>query len=503
MLPAAEQAQLDANPTLFVLGAAMQAAGYDAPAAGAPAQALRQAVAARLAGKNLPSVPELQRFFRDHARKTSEGKRAAGADYSQYVSFALSVEGPPAFGSRFQESDTPPDVIALLGLNELLARFYKEAELEGVWTQAQPAVDRLLQPYQQPVSGALLEANGYLRNPTVGYLGRRFLVYLDVWGANEQVQARQYASDYFVVITPAAAAVNAALAGQGTPVPPAVTQEVRHQYFHYLFDPLAAKYAEQVQKRQSLIDYALGAPLLPEAYKSDFLLLVTESLIKAVEARLGPPARRPDLTAQALTEGYILTPFFSEQLPLYEKQEQSMRLYYPGLIQAIDVKKEAKRLDPVKFASERAARPVSASATASAPAPPAQPLLEQAEELYARRAADAANGERAAELYLRVLRDTDDHTLQSRAYYGLARLALVKNEAESARNLFQKALAMNPDGQTKAWAHVYLGRMADLAGEREQALAQYQAALAVPEITPNARQIAETGRQRPFAKQQP
>ena len=46
-------------------------------------------------------------------------------------------------------------------------------------------------------------------------------------------------------------------------------------------------------------------------YSTD-ALLATESLIKAIESRL---AKSPQLGHQALTEGFILTPFFAENLP--------------------------------------------------------------------------------------------------------------------------------------------------------------------------------------------
>ncbi len=39
-------------------------------------------------------------------------------------------------------------------------------------------------------------------------------------------------------------------------------------------------------KKRSLSDFAQGAAALDESYKSDFLLLTTESLIRAIEARM-------------------------------------------------------------------------------------------------------------------------------------------------------------------------------------------------------------------------
>ena len=94
-------------------------------------------------------------------------------------------------------------------------------------------------------------------------------------------------------------------------------------------------------RKRGLADHAQRAPALDESFKSDYLLLVTESLIKAVEARLD---RKPAAVEQAMSEGYILTAYFAEQLPAYLKQEQAMRFYYPDMIAAIDLKREDARL---------------------------------------------------------------------------------------------------------------------------------------------------------------
>ncbi len=57
---------------------------------------------------------------------------------------------------------------------------------------------------------------------------------------------------------------------------------------------------------------------------------------------------------QAMREGFILTAAFADLLPAYEKQPDAMRLYYPDLIAAVDVKKEDKRLRTVEFAQSSA-----------------------------------------------------------------------------------------------------------------------------------------------------
>ena len=126
--------------------------------------------------------------------------------------------------------------------------------------------------------------------------------------------------------------------------------DIRHAYLHYLLDPLATRNQEILNRKKSLVDHAMRAQALSDAYKEDYLLLATESLIKAVEARLD---RKPGMVQDALHEGYILAPYFAEALPVYEKQEQSMLLYYTEMMQAIDLMKEDRRLTGWSSTSSR------------------------------------------------------------------------------------------------------------------------------------------------------
>ena len=139
-----------------------------------------------------------------------------------------------------------------------------------------------------------------------------------------------------------------------SPSPEPRTFDIRHGYLHYLLDPLATRNQEVLNRKKSLVDHALRAQALSDAYKEDYLLLVTESLIKAVESRLD---KKPGMVQDALKEGLILAPYFGEALPVYEKQEVGMPLYYKEMMQAIDVVKEDKRLTSVEFDKTSAARP--------------------------------------------------------------------------------------------------------------------------------------------------
>jgi tetratricopeptide (TPR) repeat protein len=448
--------------------AALNAAGLDVDADSGANHPLRATVRKHLAGKQIPVLPQLRQFVYDHRQSDS------GLNLAQYVSFALVHDDPPEFKPLLLGVEVPPDVQTLTGFRELMVRFHREAGIEDLWQRAQGVYEQALERYHEPVSRVLLETNAYLRNPTSGYMGRRFQVLVDLLAPPNQVHTRSYKEDYFIVLTPAAEQR---------------TDDVRHAYLHYLLDPLAAKYSERVLRARGLGDYAEGAPALEEAYKADFLLLATESLIKAVESRLN---RNPSLVEQALKEGFVLTPFFAEQLPRYEKQDSAIRLFLPEMLDAVDLKKEDRRLQKVQFAAAKAVKKA-----ATAPIPPEQKVsaaeqgLENAEKQYAAR-----NLEAAREAYLKLVRENEEQNIRARSYFGLGRVAALKNEPELAEQLFRKTLELSPDAYTRSWTEVYLGRLAEGFGEKERAVQHFKSALSVEGGPQGARQAAEQGIQK-------
>ncbi|HYP09626.1 MAG TPA: tetratricopeptide repeat protein, partial [Bryobacteraceae bacterium] len=349
--------------------------------------------------------------------------------------------------------------------------FYREAAVNELWAKAKPSYTKELTRYHEPVTRALTESNGYLRSPTSGYLGRRFFVYVEMLAPANQVHTRSYKDDYFIVVAPSAQ--------------PRIP-EVRHLYLHYLLDPITAKFSDAVMKRRNLSDYAQGAAGLDASYKSDFLLLTTECLIRAVESRMD---RQPAAVQESLAEGFILTPFFAETLPVYEKQEAAMRLYFPDLMATLDPRKEIKRLESVNLTvapPRKATVPVERAAEPARE--PALVTIDEAEKLY-----ESRNLEKAAETFRKALQQTDRKPLHARSYYGLARVAALQRNPELAEQLFRKTLELTPDPHTHAWSEVYLGRLALATAAPDEAAAHFKAALAVEGATDKAKQAAEEG----------
>ncbi len=476
-----EPGQLDGSETLFTVLAAINAAGYDADLESTANSPARKRVREMLAAKKLASLDALKRFFAEHRQNNAD------SELSQYISFALTLEGPPNFPIRMKPEEAPPDVQRLGGLNQLIARFYQEAGIHQLWIEERPAYEQAIGAYHAGVTRALLETNAYLRNPTSGFLGRRFQIYLDLLGAPNQIQTRSYKDDYYVVVT-------------SSPEPR--IDELRHAYLHYLLDPLFLRYSEQWSRVKELADFAQPAPALDESYKTDFALLATECVVKALESRLAQGVQnRQMLAEQALRQGFVITPALTDGLAAYEKQPQSLRLYFPELLGKIDLAREDKRLLNVQFVTELPVKHAKPAPSAPEPAPePAvsatEESLREAEDWYTKRDLD-----RARQSYLRVLQEPDSNALHAKAYYGLARIAALERDPALAEKMFQKTLDTSPDNETRSWAHLYLARLADAAGDRGQAEKNYRAVLGIAGAPESVRSAAQKGLAQPFQKE--
>jgi tetratricopeptide (TPR) repeat protein len=244
-------------------------------------------------------------------------------------------------------------------------------------------------------------------------------------------------------------------------------------------------------RTRGLSDHAQRAEALDKVYKTDYLLLVTESLIKAVEARLD---QQPALANQAMHEGYILTAYFAEQLQVYLKQDRSMRFFYPEMIAALDLKREDARLSEVEFVSHAPVRQAKVVEQAPEPVIP-HTTIDQAEQFYRDRDLEGAR-----QLFLKALEETGNKPQHAQAYYGLARIAVLEKNPEMAERLFLRTIESQPEPQVKAWALVYLGRLSDAAGARDEAIRRYREALAVQGASAAAHDAAEQGVGKGFEK---
>ena len=461
---------LQPSEQVFCVMAALNAGGYDTGLGQPKADDAREEARKYLDQLPAQMTQPLRSFFSEHR---VEGD--PGADLGQYISLALLMGPPPDFKLAVPDTDLPPDAKAVSGLVPLLKTFYAHAKLHDLWSGLQARYRAAELRYSPIVRQAILKTDVYFRFPTGQYLGRTYRIDLDLLGAPDQAQARIYGMDYYLVITAS--------------MEPAI-DEIRHQYLHFLLDPLAAQYADEINDKARLRGIAYHAPALAPSFKGDFPLLVTECLIRAAELRLDkrPPAEAEKRLAEMTASGLILVRYFYESLTAFEKQDASMTVFYKEMIQKINPVEEERRLAKVTFAP--------------APTPPAQvapPAAKTAEE----RSLDEADnlfyrgryGE-AKLAYQAVLEKTDSKS--ERALFGLAIVASNMRKPDLAEEYFQKTLATARDLRIVTWSHIYLGRLDDLRGKRKEALAQYRAASLTAAAYPMALRAVQAGEAQQF-----
>jgi tetratricopeptide (TPR) repeat protein len=484
---------LETSETVFSFFAALNSCGYDQELAQSdPVRAQVRKDFTQLISVSEDAARDQRQicsFYNEH--QPHDPTR----NIAQYVSLALNTSDPPQFKVTVKEADLPPDASNVLGFLTLLQRIYDDAGLHKLWLKYEPAYQAQVEQLHDPVANMIQSVDVYLRLPISGYVGRRFAVYLDPQIAPGQVNARNYAADYLMVVAP----VNGTIR----------MDQVRHTYLHYILDPLALKRANRMQRLKPLLENVSTAPL-DQSFKNDIALLVTESLIRAVEARtLAPSVPRnldrkeaqKQVEAQRLAaaeadmqEGYILTRYFYDALVGFEKESNSFRDAFPDMLFAIDLPREQKRAQGIKFASEGSSELVRSASLKNTQG------LDLAEQKLA--AGDIQGAQEIAQDALD--KQSDD---PARALFLLARAASLNKDMTGARTYFERTLQAAREPRILAWSHIYLGRIYDLQENREAALMHYNAALNAGDSALDTKSAAQRGLQKayepPVKREQP
>jgi len=465
---------LDTNQTLFATLTAINACGYDTElSVSDPLRAEIREEVAKATETSMQAREDtdlLCNYYREHAQADPSRTLA------QYVSLALLLDGPPNFSLKVKDSDLPPDAMNVVGFVPILQKFYNSAGLANIWARHQDAYESLTARYHEPLSKVLFDTEIYLKLPSAGYLGHSFSVYLDPMGAPDQTNARNYGSDYYVVISPGVA-------------PTLKIEQIRHTYLHYLLDPLAMKYSILIDGLKPLLDRVKKAPM-DDSFKEDISLLVTESFIRAIEARTSSTgktseAERAAAVQRDVEQGYVLTEYFYDALVQFEKSPTGLRNAYSDLIGRIDLRKEEKRASNVQFATRADPELVRFSQ-------PSHPkLLVTAEQRLS--AGDAESAKKLAQQALDS--KTED---PGRALFILAQVATMNRDMQGARHYFEQALGVAQEPKVVAWSHIYLGRILDLEEDRAAAIDHYRLALSASASLPEAKAAAEHGLAQPF-----
>ena len=473
----APQVSLETSETLFTVLTAINTCGYDQElGASDPLRSqIRSEVGSAVA--NTPGAQDvigpMCLFYRQHQAPDPTH------DLSHYVSLALYLDAPPAFALKVKAVELPPDAEVVADFVPLMRAFYEKLGLHAIWERHRARYAEIVDVYHAPLAKMTFDTEIYLKMPSAGYLGRQFTIFLDAMGAPAQTNARNYGSNYYVVISP-------------TSSTSIKMQQIRHTYLHYLLDPLALKNGGAFKRLEPLLGRVQDAPM-DDAFKNNISLLVTESLVRAIEEHLTkvPEAQLVKDLDQDDKEGYILTHYFYDALDKFNRDAAGMRDAYTDLIGQIEVNKEMKRAAQIEFARE------------ATPELLHQPGSQNRLLLNAERRLAAGDRETAQKLAQKALDGQEEDA--GRALFILAEVATQNRDIEGARSYFERALQTAHDPDVIAWSHIYLGRIFDLKENRDAALDQYRAALdaagvSLPKVASAARQGLEQPYEPPAAK---
>ena len=498
--PAGPTVSLTASEPVFLMAAALNACGYDegldesAPVRKRVREEINQALA----------KSEDARAKRDKVCVYIAQHRMTGGvrDIAQYISLALYLTPPPQMETSADLTEMPPDSTQVVEIVPLLRDFVAAVDLHGIWLAVHPTYDREADRLHDPLTNMIVGTNLYLKLPATTYEGRRFVVVIEPMLSPHTVNARIYGTDYVVVVSP----VNGEIP----------MNDVRHTYLHYVIEPLLYARASAIDRTQPILKEIRDAPL-EFRYRSDTVPLTIECLIKAIEARTmetGVPkytipanADRSDMPRYEherqiyqdkvdvirlaavhhdMTQGFVLTQYFYEQLIQFEKDPASLKDTIGEMVYTMDIAQQTHRARDIEFDKEADGDVLERSK------PRKLAGLDLAEAKLS--TGDVATASAMARQALAVKGDSLEAVANSaRADFILARVAMMTRDPEGAIDGFQKTLASSKETRLLAWSHIYLGRMLDLDCKRDEAVAEYKEALDARDGQQDTRLAAERG----------
>ncbi len=498
---------LETNEALFDLAVALNACGYDDDLAhSAPVRIqIRTEVEAAVeaSAQARESRDALCGYMHEH-ELNERGRQVA-----QYVSLGLYLSPPPALSPTADQSEMPPDALQVVNILPRLRTFEQAAGLHAIWLKHRADYEAMTAAIHDPLTRMFLGTNIYLHVPVSSYDGRQFTTVVEPMLAPAAPNARIYATDYVIVTSPNAAG-------------DIRMEQVRHLYLHYLIEPLVYARATSMERISAILKPVARAPI-DYIYRTDVVALLTECLIKAIEARIMdvgiPKPAKPtgtraridlarydeemgsyDRQAEAvrrkqvdldMRQGWVLTDYFYGQMIEMEKDQVSLNDRMGEMVYGMDVGREQHRAEQIAFLPESSG----GDSVRRVPRAPTGMML--AEKKLLEGDLDGATAIAQKALEDPAHKEDQDH---AEAEFVLARVDLMQGDPAGSMDGFDEVLKTSHVPRTTAWAHIYRGRLFDTKNppERGSALSEYKAALAVPGVPVDARAAAEQGLKTPF-----
>ncbi len=463
-----------ADLRLFTVMAALNAAGFDYERPDQDMSPVRQAV--RLALKDLePSLSSrLTAFYQSHRDLQEESRQQIA-----YTSLGLLIADAPAFSLTEGEETIPDDVLKIQSFAELVAEFYRVAQIEKLWPRFRGSYQEESQAYRPVLEKVIEDILRYFRIGPRRVLNRQIILIPDLLNAKDLVNARNLARTYYIVVGP-------------TDEPAKNYSSLQHEYLHVLIDPLVEKFSAQLGSRKEILKLAHAQPKVKRAYRDSVTLVVIESLIESIALRLRPPS---DLSAQILRlfrEGNVLVPFFYRELVSYEQSRMlSFPIYAEFLLQSAggdSLKDDIKRMDVIEAKIQERERQEAERQLQAQQEVERRNLinsmLSEAGRLISRQQFEAAR-QKLGELL-------DEDPGNGNAYFYLGQIADQLEEHQHSFEYYQRAAeALSNAPWIRAWSLVRMGKFLAFQDQFAQARRRFEEALTFEGELRGARDRAE------------
>ena len=472
---------VDGSEAMFTTMMALYAAGFQADISADNWSTFRARMREQARQQQGPAVDAVREFYAQHKLKD------AGAMLSRYIWFGL-VAGPaPKFQPVLRRDELPPEVLELEGLSEILSNYYTEQKIGSLWKQVQPEYNRAIERLHESISQIVLVSTVYLREMPDATGPRTFTILIEPL-VGRITNVRNYGDHYSIILS----------GGEDVP-----TDVVRHAFLHFLLDPMPLMYPRVVVVKRPLFELAAKAPLLPRDLREDYFSWFSECMVKAVELKLkrGSPGEKEAVLRAADSAGYVMVRPLFAALAGFEKSEPSMKIYFPELVRAIDVKTEQVRVAALVYAPAGTQTEAEAlnkedlskqRAAAVTTVPNDQEMVNALTEGEKQIAAKNARG--AETSFKTVLAKYPD---QIRAWYGLGLVAVLDEDSARAKDIFGRLTAgehaATQDPMVLSWSHIWLGRILASEGQLDPAKNEFQGALEVPAAPAQAQSAAKRG----------
>lgn len=501
--PAGPTISLISAEPVFDMAAALNICGYDEGLATSSPERkrVRDEIAVTL-GKS-----EQARASRDALCLYIAQHKMTGTlrDVAQYISLSLYLSQPPDLEVTADLTEMPPDATQVAEVAPLLKNFAAAVDLHGVWLTTHRLYDEEAERLHNGLTKMIVNTNLYLKMPASTYDGRRFIVVVEPQLSPGTVNARIYGTDYIVLVSPAA---DGAIR----------MTDIRHTYLHYLIDPLLLSRSNAIDRMVPILKEIHDAPL-DFRYRSDTVSLTIECLIKAIEARTmdtgiadykipagidrsalpkyehersvvqqRQEAVRVAAMRHDMTQGFVMTQYFYDQMQLFEKDAASMSDTIGEMVYSMDVDQQVHRARMIEFDKESdtdvlvRSKPRKLTGLDLAEAKLAMGDIKGAEALLAQARKQIVDPNAA-----------EAKATAAQAEFLTARIEIMTGHVEEAVAAFQKTVSISPTPRWVAWSHIYLGRMLDLDCKREEAVAEYKLALEHRDGQQDTRLAAERG----------